>query len=158
MCVWCLQRWVLFCRGGVGGAVYSVSCFLGLLYCYIISGWFSLPECKDGQQALLHHTPSPRLLNTLQFTTTSHYIFTCQGQRARSFIFLTLNTLDNSPFLTSRVMGRQDGSLGKGICHQALTAWVWSLVPHGRGENQSLKVFSWCSHLCTLVIDCTQRS
>lgn len=39
-----------------------------------------LPQCKDGQQdgqqdrqqALGHHRARPRLLNTLQFTTTSH--------------------------------------------------------------------------------------
>lgn len=49
--------------------------------CYVGTLWTveCLWECKDGQQdgqqALGHHIPRPRLLNTLQFTTTSHFSY-----------------------------------------------------------------------------------
>lgn len=38
-------------------------------------------------------------------------------------------------------MGWQDGSLDKGTCPQALTAWVWPLVPCGRRRDSTSEGF-----------------
>lgn len=141
MCVGRLQRWVLCCRVPVscGPSTLCVSFPYSVVFGSILSAWV-----QDDHHTVTNtsHSAVPEPRTPFSLHTTSHFAFTCQGQRNLSVIFLSINKSDNSSFPMAH-------------CAPATKPESRPLVPHGRRRQSTPELFFRASHTWTEVISVT---